>query len=61
MLNKSTNSRNKNRMEKLNDHKNGMVLKRRHIEDTPFYKFQYRFDELPLDPLRPFILEKIRK
>lgn len=32
---------------------------RRQIEDVPFYKFKYKFDELPLDPARPFILEQI--
>lgn len=35
--------------------------KRRHIEDVPFYKLQHDYDELPLDPARSFILEKIRK
>lgn len=35
--------------------------KRRHIEDVPFYKLHHGYDELPLDPVRPFILEKIRK
>lgn len=34
---------------------------RRHIEDAPFYKLQHGFDDLPLDPVRPFILEKIRE
>lgn len=34
---------------------------RRHIEDVPFYKIQHSFDELPLDPIKPFIVEKIRK
>lgn len=37
------------------------VLKRRHIEDVPFYKFSYGSDDLPLDPAKPFILEKISK
>jgi dynein heavy chain len=32
---------------------------KRHIEDVPFYKFEYKFDDLPLDPARPFILEQI--
>lgn len=35
--------------------------KRRNIENVPFYKIQYGFDELPLDPIKPFILEKIRE
>lgn len=35
--------------------------RRRHIEDVPFYKVQYAFDELPLDPIKSFIIEKIRK
>lgn len=33
----------------------------RHHEEVPFYKLQHSFDELPLDPVKPFILEKIRK
>jgi hypothetical protein len=32
---------------------------RRPIEDVPFYKFEYSFDDLPLDPARPFIMEQI--
>lgn len=32
---------------------------RRPIEDVPFYKLDYKFDDLPLDPARPFILEQI--
>lgn len=32
---------------------------RRPIEEVPFYKFEYKFDDLPLDPARPFILEQI--
>lgn len=35
------------------------LLKRRHIEDVPFYKFTYGIDDLPLDPAIPFVLEKI--
>lgn len=35
------------------------VRQRRPIEDVPFYKFEYKFDDLPLDPARPFILEQI--
>lgn len=35
------------------------LRQRRPIEDVPFYKFEYRFDDLPLDPARPFILEQI--
>lgn len=34
---------------------------RRPIEDVPFYKFEYKFDDLPLDPARPFIMEQISK
>lgn len=34
---------------------------KRPIEDVPFYKFKYEFDDLPLDPARPFILEQISK
>lgn len=32
---------------------------KRHIEDVPFYKFEYKFDQLPLEPARPFIMEQI--
>ena len=35
------------------------VKQKRHIEDAPFYKFEYNFDDLPLDPARPFINEQI--
>lgn len=37
------------------------VLKPRNIEDAPFYKFTHGFDDLPLDPARPFIQQKISK
>lgn len=33
----------------------------RHHEEVPFYKLHHSFDELPLDPVKPFIIEKIRK
>lgn len=36
-------------------------VKRRHIEDVPFYLFEYGADDLPLDPAKEFILQKIRK
>lgn len=35
--------------------------KRRHIEDIPFYRLHHDYDDLPLDPARPFIVEKIRE
>uniref|UniRef100_A0A336M3T0 CSON009294 protein n=1 Tax=Culicoides sonorensis TaxID=179676 RepID=A0A336M3T0_CULSO len=35
-------------------------VKKRHIEDIPFYKFTYKADDLPLDPAKDFILEEIR-
>lgn len=35
--------------------------RQRNIEDIPFYKLHHGFDELPLDPLKPFITEQIRK
>jgi hypothetical protein len=34
-------------------------LKRRPIEDVPFYKVEHKIDDLPLDPFRPFIKEEI--
>lgn len=34
-------------------------LQRRPIEDVPFYKVEYKLDDLPLDPFRPFIKEEI--
>lgn len=40
---------------------NKKPVKRRHIEDIPFYLFEYGADDLPLDPAKPFILQKIRK
>lgn len=36
-------------------------VKKRHIEDIPFYRFTYRADDLPLDPAKDFILEEISK
>lgn len=37
-------------------------LSRRHREDHfNFYKLRHSFDELPLDPAKSFINEKIRK
>lgn len=36
-------------------------LNHHHVRAVPFYKLHYSFDELPLDPVKPFILEKIRK
>lgn len=40
---------------------NKKPTKRRNIEDIPFYLFEYGADDLPLDPAKPFILQKIRK
>lgn len=34
---------------------------RRNIVDCPFYTFKYKFDELPLDPAKAYIEEKIGK
>lgn len=34
-------------------------VRRRHIEDIPFYRFSYKADDLPLDPAKDFILEEI--
>lgn len=39
--------------------KRTLQKQRRSIEEAPFYKFEYTFDDLPLDPARPFILEQI--
>lgn len=36
-------------------------VKTRHLDDIPFYLYKYGADDLPLDPARPFILQKIRK
>lgn len=36
-------------------------VRKRHIEDIPFYRFSYRADDLPLDPAKDFILEEISK
>lgn len=33
-------------------------LKRR-IQDVPFYSLEYHRDDLPLDPVKPFLLEQI--
>lgn len=34
-------------------------IKKRNIEDVPFYKFKYKKEDLPLDPAKDFILEQI--
>ncbi|KAI9575216.1 hypothetical protein GQX74_014935 [Glossina fuscipes] len=34
-------------------------LQRRPLVDCPFYSLKYSFDELPLDPVKDFIMEKI--
>ncbi|XP_059216601.1 dynein axonemal heavy chain 3 isoform X2 [Stomoxys calcitrans] len=34
-------------------------MKPRPLVDCPFYDLKYKFDELPLDPLKEFIVEKI--
>lgn len=34
---------------------------KRPINDCPFYNMQYGFDELPLDPIKDFLQEKICK
>lgn len=36
-------------------------LKPRPLVDCPFYNLKYKFDELPLDPVKEFIIEKICK
>lgn len=35
-----------------------LQLKRR-IQDVPFYALEYKRDDLPLDPMKPFVLEQI--
>lgn len=39
----------------------GFSRKRRHIEDIPFFQLHHGYDDLPLDPARPIVVEKIRK
>ncbi|XP_055840841.1 dynein axonemal heavy chain 3 isoform X1 [Episyrphus balteatus] len=34
---------------------------RRHIEDLPFYRFEYQPDDLPMDPAKGFLIEKISR
>lgn len=36
-------------------------LVRRYIVDCPFYIYKYEMDDLPLDPAKAFVLEKICK
>ena len=33
----------------------------RRIEEVPFYQLRHSFDELPLDPVKAFIIEKTRE
>lgn len=35
--------------------------RRRPMSEVALYKLQHAFDELPLDPVKPFIIEKMRK
>lgn len=35
--------------------------RRRPTMEVTFYKLRHGFDELPLDPVKPFIIEKMRK
>lgn len=35
--------------------------RRRPTTEVAFYKLRHAFDELPLDPVKPFIIEKMRK
>lgn len=46
-------SKKKKEKEKLN--------RRRPTTEVAFYKLRHAFDELPLDPVKPFIIEKMRK
>lgn len=41
--------------------KSNEKMHRRHLEEVPFYKLRHTFDELPLDPVKPFIIEKMRE
>lgn len=38
-----------------------LKMKHRRIEDMRFYQLRHSFDQLPLDPVKPFIEEKIRE
>lgn len=35
--------------------------RRRPTTEVALYKLRHAFDELPLDPVKPFIIEKMRK
>lgn len=35
--------------------------RRRPMAEVAFYKLRHAFDELPLDPVKSFIIEKMRK
>lgn len=38
-----------------------VIHPRRHIEDVPFYAFNYKLEDLPLDPAKELIESKIGK
>ncbi len=46
---------------KRNHKTNKKPVKHRHIDDVPFYSYKYGADDLPLDPAKSFIEQKIRK
>lgn len=39
--------------------KNLLKTFERRIQDVPFYSLEYKRDDLPLDPAKPFILDQI--
>lgn len=56
-----TNKRTKRPSQAVDRSDDRECLRRRHIEDVPFYKLEHSFDDLPLDPFREFLNGKIRE
>lgn len=44
---------------KVKKDKNLLKTLKRRIQDVPFYSLEYKRDDLPLDPAKPFILDQI--
>ena len=44
---------------KKKENRHLLVKLKRRLQDVPFYALEYKNDDLPLDPAKPFILEQI--
>lgn len=44
---------------KVKKDRHALIKLKRRIQDVPFYELEYKRDDLPLDPAKPFILDQI--